>query len=48
VTSSLKLAALYTNMYGKMMAFSSMTLYMNVPWKVYSLLEQGAALEALL
>ena len=31
-----------------MMAFSSMTLCVNVPWKVYSLLEHIAALEALL
>ena len=31
-----------------MMAFSSMTLCMNVPREVYSLLEQGATLEALL
>jgi hypothetical protein len=33
---------------GKMMAFCSMTVCMDVPWKMYSLLEQGAALEALL
>ena len=32
------------NYEGKMMAFSSTTLCMNVLWKVYSLLEQVAAL----
>jgi hypothetical protein len=30
------------------MAFSSITFCMNVPWNVYGLLEQEAALEALL
>jgi len=31
-----------------MIAFSLITLCMNALWKVYSLLERGAALEALL
>jgi len=42
VTTALKLAAFYTIMQGKMMAFSSTTLCMNVPWKVYRLGTRGS------